>query len=230
MARRPDRPAAARASAAQPASREPEEFPISSYGRQRLLDTALRLFDDRGIDGVSARTIAQEAGHRNVAAVNYHFGSLEELVRAVLARRTAEIDMKRNALLDQLEAAGPVEPRAALRAMVSPMVDLLDEPDGRRHIRLMAQAANHPDFHGNTSTNFISSLARGALHLLPLVEHLPPTQRAYRTQNILGLALYALAEHSRLLDAHPPERKPLDKAAFTDEILDTLLGTLHGHA
>lgn len=211
-----------------PSRREPDEFPISGYGRQRLVTAALRLFDEHGIDGVSARAIAQEAGHRNVAAVNYHFGCLEELVRATLDQRLPEIDRKRTALLDELEASGDVDPKDALRAMLTPMIDLLDDADGRRHVRLMTQAANHPEFSAHARMNFIPSLARGAEYLAPLVAHVAPERFEYRVQNTLGLAMYALAEHSRLIDAEEPSHTPLDRDAFVEELLDELLGVLRG--
>ena len=67
------------------ASRERAAFPISAPGRRRLLDTALRLLDERGVDNVSAGRIAQEAGHRNVAAVSYHYGDRRELLLAQLS-------------------------------------------------------------------------------------------------------------------------------------------------
>ena len=195
-------------------------------GRQRLLDTALRLFDEHGIGQVSARTIAIESGHRNVGAVNYHFGNLSELVRATLNQRTAEIDLKRTAILDQLEATGPVEPRAALRAVISPITDLLDDPIGRRHLRVVAQAMNHPAFSHAVTLNFSPSAARAVAHTAVLIQHLSPERQAYRLQNSVGFALYAIADHARQLDTHPPQRTPLDKPTFINELLDNLLAIL----
>ena len=68
--------------------------------RDRLLDTAERLFAERGIDATSLRHITAEAD-ANLASVNYHFGSKEELVRELFARRIGPINRER---LDQLDA------------------------------------------------------------------------------------------------------------------------------
>jgi AcrR family transcriptional regulator len=201
---------------------------ITGDGRQRLLDTALRLFDEQGIGRVSARAIAIEAGHRNVGAVNYHFGNLGELVRAALNARIAEIDLKRTAILDLLEATGPVEPRAALRAVVSPITDLLDDTVGRRHLRVVAQAMNHPAFSAAVNLSFSRSAARAVSHVAFLVRDLSPERQAYRIQNSVGFALNAIADHSRQLDTDAPQRTPLDKATFIDELLDNLLAILEG--
>lgn len=50
--------------------------------KQNLLDAAQKLFAEHGFRRTSVRDIAKEAGS-NVAAVNYHFGSKENLYREV---------------------------------------------------------------------------------------------------------------------------------------------------
>jgi len=54
--------------------------------RERLLDTAGRLFAERGFHGVSVRDIVREA-QANLGAVTYHFGSKEGLFSAAVVRR-----------------------------------------------------------------------------------------------------------------------------------------------
>ena len=54
--------------------------------REVLLDTAKKLFSEHGIQAACLRMITQQAG-ANLAAVHYHFGSKEGLVRAVFSRR-----------------------------------------------------------------------------------------------------------------------------------------------
>jgi AcrR family transcriptional regulator len=51
--------------------------------RAGLLRAGRKLFAERGYDGTSVRAITGEAG-ANLGAVTYHFGSKEELYRAVL--------------------------------------------------------------------------------------------------------------------------------------------------
>jgi len=71
---------------------------------ERILDAAERLFADGGFDGTSLRAITAAAGV-NLAAVNYHFGSKEGLIREVFARRLAPMNRERLRLLEAYESS-----------------------------------------------------------------------------------------------------------------------------
>src|SRR6266702_2372929 len=51
--------------------------------RSRILDVAEELFGEQGLDRVSIRDITRKA-KVNLAAINYHFGSKEDLIAAIL--------------------------------------------------------------------------------------------------------------------------------------------------
>lgn len=51
--------------------------------RRHILETAVRLFAEHGYADTTSKMICKEAGV-NLAAVNYHFGSRDDLYRAVL--------------------------------------------------------------------------------------------------------------------------------------------------
>ena len=70
-----------------------------------ILDTAERLFADHGFGATSLRNIISEA-EVNLAAVHYHFGSKEALIKAVLERRIIPLNLERLRLLDLAEADG----------------------------------------------------------------------------------------------------------------------------
>jgi AcrR family transcriptional regulator len=70
--------------------------------KERILDAAERLFGEMGYDGTSLRAITA-AAKVNIAAVNYHFKSKEELLRAVLTRRIRPVNDQRLAMLDAYE-------------------------------------------------------------------------------------------------------------------------------
>src|SRR4029077_14304085 len=54
--------------------------------RLSILDAAERSFTESGFDGVSLRTITERAGV-DLALANYHFGTKENLLHEVIARR-----------------------------------------------------------------------------------------------------------------------------------------------
>jgi AcrR family transcriptional regulator len=62
--------------------------------KQRILDAAEHLFALEGFRGTSLRDITGRAGV-NLAAVNYHFGSKEALLRAVMERRLIPLNQVR---------------------------------------------------------------------------------------------------------------------------------------
>lgn len=70
-------------------NRRPAESPASPPAdqgagtRRRLLDTAARLFAERGYRDVAIRDICERAC-TNIASVNYHFGSKQKLHRAAI--------------------------------------------------------------------------------------------------------------------------------------------------
>ncbi|HVW81137.1 MAG TPA: TetR family transcriptional regulator [Mycobacteriales bacterium] len=93
--------------------------------RLALIDAALALCAEQGPDAPSLADITAAAGQRNVSAIQYHFGSREGLLAAVLAPFTARVRAAREELI---AAAGlDCSPRAAARAFVEPLAMLLDE-------------------------------------------------------------------------------------------------------
>jgi AcrR family transcriptional regulator len=79
-----------------------QEKIANSAPKRRLLDAAEQLFSERGFEAVSVRDITRLA-NANVAAVNYHFGSREELVELVLARHLTPVNEERLARLETAE-------------------------------------------------------------------------------------------------------------------------------
>lgn len=99
------------------------EPPVEST-RERLLNIAEQRFGEGGYEGTSLRAITV-AADANIAAVNYHFGSKEALLRAAVARAMAPINTERRRRLDQLEAAGDPSVEQLIRAFVEPGLDLV---------------------------------------------------------------------------------------------------------
>ena len=99
------------------------ETPVEST-RERLLNIAEQRFGEGGYEGTSLRAITVAAA-ANIAAVNYHFGSKEALLRAAVARAMAPVNTERRRRLDQLEANGQPTAEQLIRAFIEPGLDLV---------------------------------------------------------------------------------------------------------
>jgi AcrR family transcriptional regulator len=108
--------------------------PDAGSTRGRLIDSAVRLFGERGIGATSLRMLTESAG-TNIAAVNYHFGSKEGLLRAVIDRTMRFVNDERRRRLDELESR-PRPPSVAelVRAFVEPGADLAESVEVARFI------------------------------------------------------------------------------------------------
>ena len=76
---------------------------VTSASALRLVLAAERLFAVHGIDGVSLRQIAAEAGSANNSAVQYHFGSKNGLIAAIFLHRLPQIISERRLLAAQCD-------------------------------------------------------------------------------------------------------------------------------
>lgn len=99
------------------------ETPVETT-RERLLNVAEQRFGEGGYEGTSLRAITVAAA-ANIAAVNYHFGSKEALLRAAVARAMTPVNTERRRRLDQLEAGGTPTPEELIRAFVEPGLELV---------------------------------------------------------------------------------------------------------
>jgi AcrR family transcriptional regulator len=73
----------------------------------QIIETAEKLFADKGFDGTSVRDIADDAGV-NVAMISYYFGSKEKLLEALFTYRAEGTTLKLEAMLKDKEQS-PLE-------------------------------------------------------------------------------------------------------------------------
>ena len=171
--------------------------------KERILEAAEKLFTDEGLAKTSLRAITVAAGV-NVAAVHYHFGSKQALVRELFARRVEPINAERLRRLDAIEVARPagalpLEP--IIEAFVVPVLDVLGGVDARRNIgQLVGRFYGEPDSvlepflreqFGEVARRFIEALARA----LPA---LPRAEVAWRLQFIVAVLTHVLSGHHTL--------------------------------
>jgi AcrR family transcriptional regulator len=105
----------------------------SDYTRSAILNAAERLYADRGFADVTLRDIVA-AADVNLAAVNYHFGSKDELIAELFVTRSLATNRER---LNELKAAevaggGRAGIDTILRALVGPTLCGCLGPDRER--------------------------------------------------------------------------------------------------
>jgi AcrR family transcriptional regulator len=105
----------------------------SDRTRTAILEAAERLYADRGFADVTLRDIVA-AADVNLAAVNYHFGSKDELIAELFVTRSLALNRER---LSELRAAedrggGRADITEVLRALVGPSLRGCLGPDKQR--------------------------------------------------------------------------------------------------
>lgn len=159
--------------------------------KARLLDAAEADFAAHGFQGATLRAITTTA-EANLAAVNYHFGSKEQLFAAVFARRIEPINARRLARLDALEAeaaGAPIEVEALLAAFIEPACNAFAELDdrGARFLELSGRMFNEPGEHWTAVRSlFEEPLARYLAAFGRSLPHLPRHEVLWRLFFVVG--------------------------------------------
>jgi AcrR family transcriptional regulator len=161
--------------------------------KERILDTAERLFAERGYGATSLRSIIA-AAKVNLAAVHYHFHSKEALLDAVLKRRIEPLNRERMTLLDEYERdAGDVPPpiEAVLTALIDPPLRLARDPSFAMFVKLMGRIFADGDavlirkHFGAMAERFMGAIHRG----LP---DLPPEEVRWRAYFAIAILAHTL--------------------------------------
>jgi AcrR family transcriptional regulator len=167
--------------------------------KDRILDAAEGLFMEHGFEATSLRSITATAAV-NLAAVNYHFGSKEELFQAVLTRRLDPMNQRRVALLDRLERDASTSPLSCERIIVAlfvPALELARDPErgGKNFLRLLGRAYADPApfIRRFLSEQYAQMIARFKVAFGRALPHLPKKELSWRLHFIMGALSYTLA-------------------------------------
>ena len=172
--------------------------------RERILRAAETLFMDRGFASTSLRMITARA-KVNLAAVNYHFGSKEELIREVFDRHLAPLNQARVAYLDRLEAAAggqPLSLEKIIEAIVTPPLLVSRDPlkGGAAFLRLLGRAFSEPTEHMREflPAQYREVVVRFKRALVQALPHVPEPELVWRMHFMFGAMSYAMAGNDAL--------------------------------
>ena len=164
--------------------------------KERILGAAEELFAQHGFAGTSLRQVTSRADV-NIAAVNYHFGSKENLVNEVFRRRMDEMSAQRLSRLKVAIQQHPGELEPVLAAFVEPALALAqDRHGGGAFIRVIARAYAEKndglrkflsDQYGHVLRDFAKAIAT-------CVPGLSKEELYWRLDFVSGALTYAMAD------------------------------------
>ena len=164
--------------------------------KDRILGAAEELFAQHGFLGTSLRQVTSRADV-NIAAVNYHFGSKENLINEVFRRRMDEMSRQRLGQLEQASKDRPGELEAVLAAFVEPALAVArDRQGGAAFIRVIARAyAEKNDglrqFLSEQYGHVLREFARAIAQCVPGLEK---EQLYWRLDFLSGALTYAMSD------------------------------------
>jgi len=205
--------------------------------KEKILDAAEKLFACEGFHATSLRAITSDA-EVNLAAVNYHFGSKEELLEAVIERRLTPLNRQRSELLDaELDEAGRQgrrpDARRVMNSLVEPTVLLRDLGEGPQYfITLVGRILGDPqgigrDIFLRRMGSFVQHLFRALSLALP---HVPPATLAWRLHFAIGSLSHVMRCHDRHQGLPEDVLPPLTAGELTGLLLDYTLAGMEAPA
>jgi AcrR family transcriptional regulator len=200
--------------------------------RQRILDAAESLFTEFGFDATTLRQITG-AAEVNLAAVNYHFGSKEELVREVFRRRLTWLNQQRLQELDRLEAeagGAPLKPSRILEVFFGAALKMAADTKGggRTFMRLLGRTYTKPSefVRGFLAEEYAAVLARFKAALIKALPGVPQEEILWRFHFMMGAMSYAMSGTDALHIVAAHELDDGDAEALYARLMSFMLGGL----
>ncbi|ARQ72463.1 TetR family transcriptional regulator [Streptomyces marincola] len=195
----------------------------SESTRHLILAAAERLFAEHGVFAVSNRQISEAAGQGNNAAVGYHFGTKNDLLRAIVRRHADPMNEVRLRMLAEIGDSRLV--RDWVACLVRPGTRHLAEQGGPTwYARFAAQLMADPVLREMMIDEaFGPSLTRTVDGLNRCLPDLPLPVRLERGDMARHLLVHMLAERERALaDGAPTPRSSWDD--YATGLIDAITG------
>jgi AcrR family transcriptional regulator len=192
--------------------------------RDAIVDTAERLYAERGIHMVSNRQVGEEAEQGNNAAITYHFGTKADLVRAIAGRHAEQMEQLRVSMV--VEAAGSTDLRDWVACLVRPFTEHLAELGSPTwYARFCVQVTSDPVLHEIMTEQALTSpsLRMLLVGLNQCMPDLPATVREERSIMARHLISQMSAERERALAEGGVTLEP-SWETLADSLIDAIVG------
>ena len=200
--------------------------------RLRILDAAETLFTEHGFEATTLRQITG-AAEVNLAAVNYHFGSKEELIREVFRRRLTWLNQQRLQQLDRLEAdagGAPLKPSQILEVFFGVALRMAADTKGggRTFMRLLGRTYTKPSefVRGFLAEEYAAVTARFKAALVKALPGVPGEEILWRFHFMLGAVSYAISGTDALRIVAEDALDDSDAEALYARLMSFMLGGL----
>jgi TetR/AcrR family transcriptional regulator, regulator of cefoperazone and chloramphenicol sensitivity len=188
--------------------------------REKLIRAAEHLFARSGLD-VPIREIHERAGQKNASAIQYHFGSKQELINAILERQALS-DAELAAVRADLRSRRHDAP-SLVDAIVRRIAGYLGSEEARDYVRiafqLLVSSPLRKDLDAGVDRPDLISFEAEVDLIRSAVPHL--SQRVLNERALAGLTFVTLqvAERARIIDDEPDEPL-LDEEEFITNLVD----------
>lgn len=191
--------------------------------KTKMIDAAQLIIATKGIDALTLREVQEMAGQKNKSAACYHFGSREGLIAASILRVVANLNGRRQANIDALNAPlDELSLRQLVELLISPHLDGVFSVPSSTEARFLHQCSMHPGLinmmrHRGDSATVVS--IRSVLS--QRLEHFSPATRVVRLDFVMTLVVSWLAQFEafRELDIAPPIPSDIARADLIDTCL-----------
>lgn len=173
--------------------------------KDRILDAAERLFVRFGFKGVSMRLLTRES-KVNLAAVHYHFGGMESVLRALFEKHIVPLNQERHERLDQCIAHEDEKDRfTAVQSMIEAYIlptlryPASAKPPKSLFARLQAQLSvdPSPEVRRVIDRGYDEIGTRFARMLRTHCAHLSDHEFLWRMNCLYGVMFYTQADTGR---------------------------------
>ncbi len=173
----------------------------STDTKTRIMDVAEKLFAEKGFSGTSLRNITAAAG-TNLASIHYHFGSKEELIKALAARIFDPVNEERTNMLESLEekygeSSPPLED--IITAFIRPMIKIRikDRAGKNNFLKLMARIhTEEENLHDMIHEKHMHKICEKFIQVLfKTLPHLSHIELLWRFKFMLGTVMATLLPH-----------------------------------
>jgi AcrR family transcriptional regulator len=189
--------------------------------RDRLLDAAQELFARTGSWTTPLARVVRAAGQRNESAVQYHFGSREELIYSLIERDRAREMQERQARLDAI--GDDADLRTAVTALVLPSCAGLTEQRGRR-LRMIVADVVRSIGDDQLADPRPPDLARTIQLIGAAMPPMPRRARTTRVAAAMRLLIEMTAARARTIEAG--DRPLVGARAFENDLLEMVYSLL----